>query len=390
MHHSMTMTATNAAKASPQELRAQFEQLLGQHTLVAIRAMRSVVSKAPDLQQATAESLRENTDELSRLVSSAYGAAYADRFTQLWQGHITDLMSYAGGVANHDPAAARAARNALMAYCDAHGAWFAAASKGRVRAGDAAAAVRTHVDDLMTQLDAYAAGDYQRAYGIERMAFEHMFTAGAPMARASLTPELALGFDDPPNKLRSAFAMLLGEHMELVIDAQRATFAGSPEFKAAAAQVNNNTTALTQALGTIVGTRKAAQFQAAWADHVDGLIAYAAATAGHDQAGKDAADKRLNSFAVTLAAYFATVVRNQRMLVPLTGAITAHDHHLTDQVEAYAAKDYGRAQQMERDGYQQMLGVANTLVDAIQRTVRPGMPVGGPNTGGGGTARRTG
>jgi hypothetical protein len=29
--------------------------------------------------------------------------------------------------------------------------------------------------------------------------------------------------------------MLLGEHMELIIDAQRATFAGAPEFNAAAA-----------------------------------------------------------------------------------------------------------------------------------------------------------
>jgi hypothetical protein len=34
-----------------------------------------------------------------------------------------------------------------------------------------------------------------------------------------------------------------------------------------------------------------------------------------------------------------------------------------------------------------MLGVANTLVDAIQRTVKPQLPVGGSQTGGGGTAR---
>jgi hypothetical protein len=39
---------------------------------------------------------------------------------------------------------------------------------------------------------------------------------------------------------------------------------------------------------------------------------------------------------------------------PLTEAITAHDQHLIDHVDAYAAKDYSRAQQM--------LDVANTLV----------------------------
>jgi len=47
-----------------------------------------------------------------------------------------------------------------------------------------------------------------------------------------------------------------------------------------------------------------------------------------------------------------------------------------------------KAQEMEDHGYHQMLGVANTLVGAIQRTVKPGMPVGGSQTGGGGTAQR--
>jgi hypothetical protein len=37
-----------------------------------------------------------------------------------------------------------------------------------------------------------------------------------------------------------------------------------------------------------------------------------------------------------------------------------------------------------------MLGVANTLVNAIQRTVKPRLPTGGPKTGGGGTERPPG
>ena len=42
---------------------------------------------------------------------------------------------------------------------------------------------------------------------------------------------------------------------------------------------------------------------------------------------------------------------------------------------------------MQLEGYQQMLGVASTLVGAIQKTVQPGLPVGGSQTGGGGTAQ---
>jgi hypothetical protein len=182
--------------------------------------------------------------------------------------------------------------------------------------------------------------------------------------------------------------MLLGEHMELIVDAQRATFAGTQEFQAAAAQVNANTTALTKAMAGIVGPKKAAEFQTAWANHVEGLMDYTASVAGNDQAGKTTAKQNLDGFAERLALYFSDVVRNVLASDPLTDAITAHDAHLINHVDAYAAKDYTRAQQMELEGYQQMLGVANTLVGAIQRTVKPRLPVGGSKTGGGGMVCR--
>jgi hypothetical protein len=380
--------AAATATASPKQVRAQFEQLLGLHALLAVRQMRSVVVAAPELQRAAAASLQANTDALSRLVAAAYGSAQADRFTPLWQRHLADLVSYAKGVAGTNTSAKETARAALLADADAYGSWLAGASKGQVKASDAAAGVRLHVQELMAQADAYAARDYAQAYRIEREAYEHMFTAGAAVAKASVTPEVAVGLDAPPEKLRSAFAMLLGEHLELIVDAQRAAFAGAPELEAAGAQVNANTTALTKAMGAIVGPTKAAEFQTAWANHVEGLMAYTAATAGNDQAAKTAAKQNLDGFAERLALYFSDVVKNVLATDPLTDAITAHDAHLIDQVEAYAAKDYTRAQQMELEGYQQMLGVANTLVGAIQRTVKPRLPVGGSKTGDGGMVCR--
>jgi hypothetical protein len=245
-----------------------------------------------------------------------------------------------------------------------------------------------HVEELMDQADAYAARDYGRADQIERQAYEHMFTAGAVLAKASVTPEVAVGLDAPPERLRSAYAMLLGEHMELIVEAQRATFAGAPQFQAAAAQVNANTTSLTKAMAALVGPAKAAEFQRAWANHVEGLLAYTAAVAGNDQNAKTVATQNLDGFAERLALYFSDIVKNALAADPLTKAITAHDSHLINQVDAYAAKDYPQAQQMELEGYQQMLEVANMLVSAIQRTVKPQLPVGGSQTGGGGTAQR--
>jgi hypothetical protein len=376
------------AKATPAQQRSQFEQFLGEHTVLAVRYMRSVVAGNQQLQQALGGSLKDNTEELAGTVEAAYGGGAGSRFQQLWQQHVDALGAYADAVAKNDAAAKQAARGKLLAYADAHGAWFAEVTKGRAPAGVAAAGVRMHVEELMRQTDVYAAKNYAEAYRIERMAYEHMFTAGDAMAKASLTPEQAVGFDAPPEKLRSAFAMLLGEHMQLIIDAQRATFAGPDEFKAAAAQVDANTTALTKAMGAILGQQKGAEFQRAWANHIDGLMAYTTAVASKDDVAKQAAETNLDAFASRLALYFSGVVKRQLPVEPLTGAITQHDAHLIDQVNAYAAKDYAKAQQMEDHGYHQMLGVANTLVGAIQRTVKPALPVGGSQTGGGGTARR--
>jgi hypothetical protein len=385
-HHVLRLAA--AGQASPRQVRAQFEQLLGLHALLAVRQMRSVVAAAPDLGQAAAVSLQANTDALSGLVASAYGSAQADRFTPLWQRHLVDLVAYAKAVAGKDTSARKTARAALLADADAYGSWLAGASKGQVQASDAAAGVRIHVEELMDQADAYAARDYAQAYRIEREAYEHMFTAGAAVAKASVTPEVAVGLETPPERLRSAFSMLLGEHLELIIDAQRATFAGQPEFQAAAAQVNANTTALTKAMGGIVGPTKATEFQTAWANHVEGLMAYTAAVAGNDETGKTVAKQNLEGFAERLGLYLSDIVRNVLAADPLTDAITAHDTHLINHVDAYAAKDYPKAQQLELEGYLQMLGVANTLVGAIQRTVKPRLPVGGSKTGGGGLACR--
>jgi hypothetical protein len=383
-HHAMRLVAATAAPASPKQVRAQFEQLLGLHALLAVRQMRSVVATAPDLGQAAGASLQQNTDALSSLVAAAYGGAQADRFTPLWQRHLVDLMAYAKAVAGNDTSATQTARAALLADANAYGSWLAQASKGQVKASDAAAGVRMHVTELMDQADAYGARDYARAYRIEREAYEHMFTAGTAVAKASVTPEVAVGLEAPPERLRSAFAMLLGEHLELIVGAQRATFAGSQEFEAAAAQVNANTTALTKAMGGIVGPTKAAEFQTAWANHVEGLMAYTTAVAGNDEAAKTVAKQNLDGFAERLGLYFSDVVKNLLAADPLTDAITAHDAHLINHVDAYAAKDYPKAQQLEREGYLQMLGVANTLVGAIQRTVKPRLPVGGSKTGGGG------
>jgi hypothetical protein len=386
-HATHLPSAPVAPNASPTQLRAQFEQLLGQHALLAMRLTRSQVAKTADFQQVTEASLQHNSDALSQLVETAYDDTQRNRFQQLWQGYVTDLSTYASAAASQDASAKQQARADLMAYCDDYGSWLATASNGQVQPDDATRTARTRVTGLMRQIDAYAARDYSQAYKLERDTYQATFTAGATLTRASVTPTAAAKLDTPPQQLRSAFAMLLGEHMELIIDAQRATFAGAPEFQAAAAQVNANTATLTKAMAGIVGPQKAAEFEAAWANHVEGLLAYSTAVAGNDEAAKETAAQNLSGFGARLALYFSDIVRNELPVEALTDVLGVHDKHLIDQVNAYAADDYAKAEKLQLEGYQQMLGVASTLVSAIQRTVKSGLPVGGSQTGGGGTAR---
>ena len=383
-HHATASSL--AADAPPRVVRARFEQLLGQHALLAVRLGRSEVAMAPELQKVAETSLAANADALAQSVAVAYDDTRADRFQQLWGGYTEQLTAYAEATATGNSAGVQEARAALEAHCDDWGAWLAEASGGRVAAGQATRSAQARVERLMEQVDAYAGRDYTRAYKLERQAYQGTYGAGTTLASASLTPKEAADLDKAPENLRSAFSMLLGEHMELIVDAQRATFAGSPEFEAAAAQVNANTATLATAMGGIVGPDKAAEFQTAWANHVEGLMAYTAAVAGKDEAAKTVARENLDGFAERLALYFSDVIRNPLATDPLTDAITAHDEHLIDQVDAYAAKDYAGAQQVQDEGYQQMVGVANVLVDAIEKVMAADMPAGGSKTGGGGAA----
>ena len=192
-------SAPVAANASPTQLRAQFEQLLGQHALLALRLTRSQLSKTADFEQVAQASLQHNSDALSQLVETAYDHTQGGRFQPLWQGYVTDLSAYASAAASQDPSAKRQARAELMAYSDDYGSWLATASNGQVRSEDAARAARTRVVGLMRQIDAYAARDYGQAYRLERDTYQASFTTGATLTKASVTPKAAAKLDPRPS-----------------------------------------------------------------------------------------------------------------------------------------------------------------------------------------------
>jgi len=296
--------------------------------VVLLAAVAACDARAPEPSAASAPSTTQAGDEHAGHHGGAAPAATPAKPTEL--AAALEQAAAAG-----DDGAKQQARQALLADADAYGAWLAEASDGQASASAAAAQLKTHVQQLMDHDDAFAAKDYDRAYRVERDASEEE---------------------------------------------------GAKVFKAAADQVDANSDALTKGMGAVVGPKKAAEFQSAWAEHVEGLLDYSAALASHDDAERAVVREKMRGYGARLALSLSDIVRNELPLAPITQALGEHDQHLVDQIDAYAAKRYDEAQESEVDGYGQMLGVANTPVGALQRTVKPQLPVGGSQTGGGSTA----
>jgi hypothetical protein len=116
------------------------------------------------------------------------------------------------------------------------------------------------------------------------------------------------------------------------------------------------------------------------------LIGYASATAGHDDAGRQAALDKLRSFESRLAGFLGTATANRVPNADLAKAFLQHDQMLTQEVDAMASKNYAQTHDLAYNAYQDMFGLAKQLSAAFGETVAARLPHGGPETGAGGTA----
>jgi hypothetical protein len=120
-HH--TTPAALGPDATPREVRARFEQLLGQHALLAVRQSRSEVAMLPDLRKVVDASLAANAGALQQLVGVTYDGTKAAEFEPLWKGYTGELAAYAQASATGNSTRAEEARAALLDHCDDWGAW---------------------------------------------------------------------------------------------------------------------------------------------------------------------------------------------------------------------------------------------------------------------------
>jgi hypothetical protein len=349
--------------------------------------MRARIRRDPDFAQAAESALTRNTQALGTLVGSLFGADAAGTFSTWWTAHVTHLFEYAEARQSGDAAALARAREQLLTAENTLGSFFAGASKGRLKAADAKAAVRMHVDGLLAQADAYAKGDYAAADDAYQHDFQHTFALGATLAGALLPKKDAAVLASPGLQLRSNLTEALGEHVALIVAAMRAASSNSSsDFKGLGAALNRNTQALAGAIGTLFGAPAAARFQSLWADHVDGLMTLTSAAARGDTAKQEQGSRQLRAFEPALASFLNSATQSRIGADALARAIAMHDQMLIQEVQAFQAKDYAKAHDLGYSSYDEMYDLAAQLSHAIQLTLGSKLPRGGSQTGAGGMA----
>lgn len=381
------LTAT-AQEAVPADLGTAFEQLLGHHATLAARLVRTGMRGDDDLVEATDQALVANTDDLGAIVEGLFGAEAAQQFERLWATHLASLFDYASAVAEGETAQRDRARAELEQYSTGVASFLAGATGGRIPEATLAEAFTVHVGHLTGEADAYGAGDFERAYQLQRDAFAHVFPLGRTLAAALAAetgrPPVPMG--DPAQQHRSTWGQLLGEHFELGVDAMRAATSGAAEFSAAAGALAANTAEITGSLDALFGPERAAGFNQAWADHVDLLVAYTTALAEGDDDAREAARGDMGRYREAVAQTFNEATGGRIPPAALQATLSTHDDHLVQQIEAYANGDFATAYDLSYEGYSHMFDLAAALAPAIEAQLATQAPVGAAQTGGGGTA----
>jgi len=181
------------------------------------------------------------------------------------------------------------------------------------------------------------------------------------MAAGESTPQISKASD-----LRSTLTQLLNAHTILAANATGAALGGrQQEFEAAAAELDANTGAITDAIVGIYGP-DAAVFGDGWRKHIGFFVDYTQAAAKGDQAGKDKAAKDLDGYAADLAAFLAGANPNLPKDA-VAGLVRGHISSLLAVIDAQAAKDYPKQYSAYGKAMAHMHEIADPLAGAIAK-----------------------
>jgi hypothetical protein len=205
--------------------------------------------------------------------------------------------------------------------------------------------------------------------------------AAAQPPRVETTRQMMMS--SAASDLRVNLNLLTQEHVYLAGAATGASIEGrDADFKAAAAELDQNSIATSKMIGSVYGDDAEKTFLGLWRAHIGFFVDYAKAAAAHDDAGKQQARAKLDGYRADIDAFLTGANPN---LAPGSVAelFKPHVEHLTMAIDAQAAGDSTKAYDTLMMAAAQSHMIADPLASAIvaqfpdkfgPTTAMPGMP----------------
>ncbi len=170
--------------------------------------------------------------------------------------------------------------------------------------------------------------------------------------------------DTKAANLRVALNSLEAQHVDLASAATRAGFDGSPMFPAAGQALDNNSVALSKAVGSVYGPEAEARFLEIWRSHITFFVNYTVAAKGGDKAGMDKAVSDLNGYVEAISDLLGGATGLPKAAV--ASLVTEHVGLLKNAVDKHGAGDYAASYAAQQEARDQITGkIADTLAGAI-------------------------
>jgi len=113
------------------------------------------------------------------------------------------------------------------------------------------------------------------------------------------------------------------------------------------------------------GSQAAEKFTPLWSSHVTALFNYARGLADGDTTVQNQAKVTITRFETDLAEFFVAAAQGRLPRAAAVSAVTAHIEHLVGQADAYAAKDWSKADQLYRQGFAHAFELGKALASTL-------------------------
>ncbi|MEE6272059.1 hypothetical protein V2J56_01705 [Georgenia sp. MJ206] len=174
-----------------------------------------------------------------------------------------------------------------------------------------------------------------------RTAAQHMPETALTLASGFVTAlEIPGEVDSDAASLRAALTSLLQEHVYLAGIAVATAYVAGPdsaEFEGAAATLDVNSVALSEAIGSLAGAEKGDAFLALWREHVGYFVDYAVAAQAGDTTALEEATANLEGYTQDAGAFFEDISAGALPAADIAMSLQMHVTTLSAAIDDLAA-----------------------------------------------------